>query len=197
MELFIFFLFRYKKIKLNLNSIEKYNLVYSSFFLLIYFFNKEKCFLSWFLINKKRIRTNIILHLKFALMVCNFLLGLYTRLRHCVCNCVSSNFEIIFFAKIECGLYFLNRFDVLMSKIIFKKWKNIIGMYFGTKSYLKSNCYHTAKHTLYVNNKALTLEDQHYLFCSFLFFLARVVLAASAKSWMSFAYDNSYIIIIF
>jgi len=26
-----------------------------------------------------------------------------------------------FFAKIECGLYFLNRFDVLMSKIIFKK----------------------------------------------------------------------------
>jgi len=26
-----------------------------------------------------------------------------------------------FFAKIECGLYFLDRFDVLMSKIIFKK----------------------------------------------------------------------------
>jgi len=26
-----------------------------------------------------------------------------------------------FFAKIECGLYFLNRFDVLMSKMIFKK----------------------------------------------------------------------------
>jgi hypothetical protein len=51
-----------------------------------------------------------------------------------------------FFAKIECGLYFLDRFDVLMSKMIFKKWKNIIGMYFGTKSYLKSNYYHTAKH---------------------------------------------------
>jgi hypothetical protein len=28
---------------------------------------------------------------------------------------------IFFFAKIECGLYFLDRFDVLMSKIIFKK----------------------------------------------------------------------------
>jgi hypothetical protein len=53
-----------------------------------------------------------------------------------------------FFAKIECGLYFLDRFDVLMSKIIFKKWKSIIDMYFGTKSYLKSNRYHTAKHTL-------------------------------------------------
>jgi hypothetical protein len=26
-----------------------------------------------------------------------------------------------FFAKIECGLYFLDRFDVLMSKMIFKK----------------------------------------------------------------------------
>jgi hypothetical protein len=29
-----------------------------------------------------------------------------------------SNF---FFAKIECGLYFLDRFDVLISKMIFKK----------------------------------------------------------------------------
>jgi len=26
-----------------------------------------------------------------------------------------------FFAKIECGLHFLDRFDVLMLKIIFKK----------------------------------------------------------------------------
>ena len=32
--------------------------------------------------------------------------------------------------------------------MIFKKWKNIIGMYFDTKSYLKSNHYHTAKHPL-------------------------------------------------
>jgi hypothetical protein len=30
-----------------------------------------------------------------------------------------SNF--FFFAKIECGLYLLDRFDVLISKIIFKK----------------------------------------------------------------------------
>jgi hypothetical protein len=44
-------------------------------------------------------------------------------------------------------LYFLDRFDVLMSKMIFKKWKNIIGMYFSMKSYLKNNRYHTAKHT--------------------------------------------------
>jgi len=28
---------------------------------------------------------------------------------------------IFFFATIECGLYFLDRFDVLMSKMIFKK----------------------------------------------------------------------------
>jgi hypothetical protein len=29
--------------------------------------------------------------------------------------------KIFFFVKIKRGLYFLNRFDVLMSKIIFKK----------------------------------------------------------------------------
>jgi len=29
--------------------------------------------------------------------------------------------NFFFFAKIECGLYFLDRFDVLMSKMIFKK----------------------------------------------------------------------------
>jgi len=28
---------------------------------------------------------------------------------------------IFFFTKIDCGLYFLDRFDVMMSKIIFKK----------------------------------------------------------------------------
>jgi hypothetical protein len=32
--------------------------------------------------------------------------------------------------------------------MIFKKWKNIIGMHFGTKSYLKSTRNHTAKHAL-------------------------------------------------
>jgi hypothetical protein len=45
-------------------------------------------------------------------------------------------------------LYVLDRFDVLMSKIIFKKWKNIIGMHFGMKSYLKSTRNYTAKHAL-------------------------------------------------
>jgi len=29
--------------------------------------------------------------------------------------------NFFFFTKIECGLYFLDRFDLLMSKIIFKK----------------------------------------------------------------------------
>ena len=79
---------------------------------------------------------------------------------------------IFFFAKIECDLYFLDRFDVLMSKIIFKKWKNIINMYFGTKSYLKSNHYHIAKHALtqtywsvrlwyWIKNKTCPLSDNH------------------------------------
>jgi hypothetical protein len=45
-------------------------------------------------------------------------------------------------------LYVLNRFDMLISKIIFKKWKNIINMHFSTKNYLKSTRNHTAKHTL-------------------------------------------------
>jgi len=31
-----------------------------------------------------------------------------------------------FFAKIKCGLYFLDRFDVLISKMIFKKWKKTL-----------------------------------------------------------------------
>jgi len=39
---------------------------------------------------------------------------------HCVWNYVSLNLKF-FFIKIECGLYFLDRFDVLMSKMIFKK----------------------------------------------------------------------------
>jgi len=39
-------------------------------------------------------------------------------------SAVESMFDqilIFFFAKIECGLYFLDRFDVLMLKMIFKK----------------------------------------------------------------------------
>jgi hypothetical protein len=47
-------------------------------------------------------------------------------------------------------LVFSNHFDVLMSKMIFKKYKKIIDMHFGTKSYFKSNCNHTAKQTLWV-----------------------------------------------
>ena len=42
-------------------------------------------------------------------------------------------------------LVFLNHFDVLMSKMIFLKWKNIINMYFDMKSYLKSNRNHAVK----------------------------------------------------
>jgi hypothetical protein len=56
-------------------------------------------------------------------------------------------------------LYFLDRFDMLMSKMIFKKWKNNIDMYFSTKNYLKSNCYHTANHTL----RLLARVNQHYV----------------------------------
>jgi len=36
-------------------------------------------------------------------------------------NLLLTEFQFFFFAKIECGLYFLDRFDMLMSKIIFKK----------------------------------------------------------------------------
>ena len=35
-------------------------------------------------------------------------------------------------------LIFLNHFDVLMSKMILKKSKNIIDIHFNTKNYLKS-----------------------------------------------------------
>ena len=42
-------------------------------------------------------------------------------------------------------LVFLNHFDILMSKIIFKNKTNIIGMYFDMKNYLKNNCSYTAK----------------------------------------------------
>ena len=42
-------------------------------------------------------------------------------------------------------LVFSNHFDMLISKISFKKSKNIINMHFNTKSYLKSNRNDTAK----------------------------------------------------
>jgi hypothetical protein len=69
----------------------------------------------------------------------------------CGSTCFSPNFKFFFVAKIECGLYLLDRFDVLMSKMIFKKIKNIISMYFDTKNYLKSNHYHTVKHHRRIN----------------------------------------------
>ena len=56
-------------------------------------------------------------------LINDFLLDI---IRHCFAlrfNLCLVKFQIFFcfFAKIECGLYFLNRFDVLMSKMIFKK----------------------------------------------------------------------------
>jgi len=63
-------------------------------------------------------------------------------------NSRSQKIWIFFFAKIWYGLYFLDRFDVLILKIIFKKWKNIIDMYFNMKSYLKSTRNYTAKQVL-------------------------------------------------
>jgi len=36
-------------------------------------------------------------------------------------------------------LVFSNHFDMLISKIIFNKWQNIIDIYFDTKNYLKNN----------------------------------------------------------
>jgi hypothetical protein len=39
----------------------------------------------------------------------------------------------------------LNRFNVLISKIIFKKWKSIIDIHFSMKNYLKNTRNHTVK----------------------------------------------------
>jgi hypothetical protein len=54
--------------------------------------------------------------------------------------------KFFFIIKIKYNLYVLDRFDVLILKIIFFKKKNIIVMHFGTKSYLKSTHNYTAKH---------------------------------------------------
>jgi hypothetical protein len=48
-------------------------------------------------------------------------------------------------------LMFLDYFDVLISKIIFKNKKNIILIHFRVKSTLKSNCNHISKHALFGN----------------------------------------------
>ena len=61
--------------------------------------------------------------------------------------------HIISFVTVKFKKKFLLKFNMfcmfwivlMMSKIIFKKWKNIFDMYFGTKNYLKSNRNHTAK----------------------------------------------------
>ena len=45
-------------------------------------------------------------------------------------------------------LVFSNHFDVLISKIIFKKSKNIIDMHFHIKNYLKKNHNYTIKQAL-------------------------------------------------
>ena len=55
-------------------------------------------------------------------------------------------------------LVFLNHFNVLMSKIIFKKSKKFIGMYFDTKNYLKNNRNYTVKQTLN-RRSVLTIVD--------------------------------------
>jgi hypothetical protein len=52
-------------------------------------------------------------------------------------------------------LYVFDCFDVLMSKMIFKKWKNIIGIHFGTKNYLKSTRNHTDKDALSLSEKLI------------------------------------------
>ena len=65
-------------------------------------------------------------------------------------------------------LVFLYHFDMLMSKIIFKKLKNIIDMYFSTKSYLKSNRNHTAKQILIgLHFEFFCLELFFYVFVLF------------------------------
>jgi len=53
---------------------------------------------------------------KWSLMFVNLRDSLAVRFNLCF-----AKFWIFFFVKIECGLYFLNRFDVLMLKMVFKK----------------------------------------------------------------------------
>jgi len=47
--------------------------------------------------------------------------------------------------KVNIFLYFLNRFDVIILKLIFEKYKNIILMHFGMKNTLKINRNYTLK----------------------------------------------------
>jgi hypothetical protein len=78
----------------------------------------------------------------------DFFKSFFTNVWECGWGFIFKKFKIFyFFIKIKYNLYVLDRFDVLISKIIFKKWKNIIDMHFNTKSYLKSTRNHTVKHT--------------------------------------------------
>jgi hypothetical protein len=52
---------------------------------------------------------------------------------------------LIFWLKVKYFLYVLNYFDVLILKIIFKKLKKIILMYFSMKNILKNNYNYTFK----------------------------------------------------
>ena len=70
---------------------------------------------------------------------------------------VPKNFDFFCYFK-NWWLVFLDYFDVLMSKIIFKKLKNIILIYFGTKSTLKSYRNRTPKQDLIYKNKRLWRE---------------------------------------
>ena len=63
-------------------------------------------------------------------------------------------------------LVFSNHFDVLISKIIFKKSKNIIDMHFGMKSYLKSNHNHTAKQALDCTVQVWVELDEWHIYVS-------------------------------
>ena len=47
--------------------------------------------------------------------------AVFTTVCLCICTYVWCKFKFFFFVKIKFGLYFLDCFDVLMSKMIFKK----------------------------------------------------------------------------
>ena len=57
-------------------------------------------------------------------------------------------------------LVFSNYFDVLMSKMIFKKSKNIIDMHFSTKSYLKNNRNYTTKKLISLSQPQLVTSQK-------------------------------------
>ena len=109
------------------HSLSSKTLNHAFFFLFNQLFNRHArlSFFSW-LQGHRNLRfsrtVRFILSFLFNLFdehACFSMLIFYETVWHCVCNCVSSNFDFFLFAKIECGLYFLDRFDMLMSKMIF------------------------------------------------------------------------------